>query len=158
MLRDFRKPLVIAAPKIGLKHPRAVSALADFAEGTSFKSVIQSQFGSGPVKKVVLCSGKVAFDIEMRLEKANLSHTVQVIRLEEIAPFPVKQLQDMTAEVSSEVSFVWVQEECMNQGAFQFAKMHVDRMLAARGIAPVSYVGRTSIHSFASGAPSDNKL
>jgi len=69
MLRDFRKPLVIAAPKIGLKHPKAVSSISEFAEGTTFKPVISSKFGLGTTKKVILCTGKVAFDIEARFEK-----------------------------------------------------------------------------------------
>lgn len=73
MLRDFRKPLVIAAPKIGLKHPKAVSQLADFAEGMTFKPIIGNKFGQGPVKKVIFCSGKVAFDIESKFEKTQPS-------------------------------------------------------------------------------------
>lgn len=63
MLRDFRKPLVIAAPKIGLKHPKAVSALSEFAEGTSFQPIIANKFGEGSIQKVIFCSGKVNFDI-----------------------------------------------------------------------------------------------
>jgi 2-oxoglutarate dehydrogenase complex dehydrogenase (E1) component-like enzyme len=64
MHRNFRKPLVIAAPKIGLKHPLAVSKLDEFAPGTSFKPILSRSFGDSKVKKVVFCSGKVAFDIE----------------------------------------------------------------------------------------------
>jgi len=64
MHRNFRKPLVIAAPKIGLKHPLAVSKLDEFATGTSFKPILSRSFGDSKVKKVVFCSGKVAFDIE----------------------------------------------------------------------------------------------
>lgn len=69
MHRDYRKPLVMAAPKIGLKHPKAYSPISDFAEGTKFQPTISNSFGSGPTKKVIFCSGKVAFDIEARLEK-----------------------------------------------------------------------------------------
>lgn len=69
MLRDFRKPLVMAAPKIGLKHPRAVSHISEFKEGTKFQPILSNSFGAGPTKKVIFCSGKVAFDIEIRLEK-----------------------------------------------------------------------------------------
>jgi len=90
MHRNFRKPLVIAAPKIGLKHPLAVSKLDEFANGTSFRPILSKSFGANKVKKVVLCSGKVALDIESRLEKNSLKSGVQVIRVEEIAPFPVQ--------------------------------------------------------------------
>jgi 2-oxoglutarate dehydrogenase complex dehydrogenase (E1) component-like enzyme len=64
MHRNFRKPIVIAAPKIGLKHPLAVSKLDEFANGTSFKPILSRSFGDSKVKRVVFCSGKVAFDIE----------------------------------------------------------------------------------------------
>lgn len=64
MHRDFRKPLVIAAPKQGLKLPAAVSKLAEFGPGTKFRPTIERQFGEGLASKVVLCSGKVSFDIE----------------------------------------------------------------------------------------------
>jgi probable 2-oxoglutarate dehydrogenase E1 component DHKTD1 len=69
MLRNFRKPLVIAAPKIGLKHPKAVSSLNELAPGTSFTPTISREFGdlSSHGSKVILCSGKVAFDIEAKL-------------------------------------------------------------------------------------------
>lgn len=90
MHRNFRKPLVIAAPKIGLKHPKAISKIQEFAEGNSFKHTIASQFGNGKAKKVIFCSGKVAFDIEARLEKTQPKDGILVVRLEEIAPFPIK--------------------------------------------------------------------
>jgi len=64
MLRNFRKPLVLAAPKVGLKHPRAVSTLEDLSVGTSFSPVLVNNFGSSKTEKVVACSGKIFFDIE----------------------------------------------------------------------------------------------
>ena len=65
MLRNFRKPIVIAAPKIGLKHPKAVSAIDEFLPGTAFQPVYLNNFGDqkAPTKKIVFCSGKVYFDI-----------------------------------------------------------------------------------------------
>lgn len=93
MHRNFRKPLIIAAPKIGLKHPQAVSKLEDFAVGTSFKPILTKSFGDSKVSKVVFCSGKVSFDIESRLDKATPKQGVKVIRIEELAPFPVHQVR-----------------------------------------------------------------
>ena len=84
---------MIAAPKIGLKHPLSVSKLDEFANGTSFKPILTRSFGENKAKKVVFCSGKVAFDIEQRLEKNSPKHGVQVVRIEEIAPFPVSQIR-----------------------------------------------------------------
>lgn len=62
MLRNFRKPLIIAAPKVGLKHPMAVSQVEEMAPGTSFKPIIVQ--GGDDASKVVLCSGKIFFDIK----------------------------------------------------------------------------------------------
>jgi len=82
----------------------------------------------------VLCSGKVAFDIEAALEKEGaLNHGVRVVRLEEIAPFPVQDLRAYMGGVSKDTNVVWMQEESLNQGAFQWAKLHVDRLLAEQG-------------------------
>lgn len=66
MLRDYRKPLIVAAPKIGLKHPKAVSDFDDFDTGSKFHPVIVQDYGSPQYgnQKVVLCSGKVAFDLD----------------------------------------------------------------------------------------------
>ena len=63
MLRNYRKPLVLAAPKIGLKHPKAVSKLEDISKGSTFKPIYVNEFGSGESKRVILCSGKIYFDI-----------------------------------------------------------------------------------------------
>lgn len=63
MHRNFRKPLIVAAPKIGLKHPRAVSKLDDMAPGSKFRPIITESYGSGKVSKVIICSGKIGFDI-----------------------------------------------------------------------------------------------
>jgi len=135
MMRNFRKPLIIAAPKIGLKHPKAVSEIADFAPGTKFTPTIAKDYhDSSNIKKLVLCSGKVAFDIEAALQKEGaLSHGVRVVRLEEIAPFPIQDLRAYMGGVSKDTDVVWMQEESLNQGAFQWAKLHVDRLLAEQG-------------------------
>jgi len=65
MLRNFRKPLVIAAPKVGLKHTGAVSDYSEMASGTSFRPIIIDHFGptSKSIEKVIFCSGRIFFDI-----------------------------------------------------------------------------------------------
>ena len=120
MLRNFRKPMVIAAPKIGLKHPLAISDLSEFDLGTSFKPILESSYTNGSLaKKVILCSGKVGFDIQQRLEKSGVTN-VKVVKVEEIAPFPVANLKNtLNHELNSaDTEFFWVQEEPVNQGAF----------------------------------------
>jgi 2-oxoglutarate dehydrogenase complex dehydrogenase (E1) component-like enzyme len=108
MHRNFRKPMVIAAPKIGLKHPLAVSKLEEFANGTTFQPILSKSFGENKVKKVVFCSGKIAFDIESRLEKNSPKSGVKVVRVEEIAPFPVFQIKETLLGVDPAAELVWV--------------------------------------------------
>ena len=92
MLRNFRKPLVIAAPKVGLKHPMSVSGIEDMDVGTSFKPIIVEHFGpQKPAEEVVLCSGKISFDIAAKLSKSD--KPIKVIRVEELAPFPSKLIE-----------------------------------------------------------------
>jgi 2-oxoglutarate dehydrogenase complex dehydrogenase (E1) component-like enzyme len=68
MLRNYRKPLILASPKIGLKHPLAVSKISEFLPGTSFHPIFSNKYGKvNDVKKVVICSGKVFFDIQQKL-------------------------------------------------------------------------------------------
>lgn len=162
MLRNYRKPLVLAAPKIGLKHPLAVSPLRDFLPGTAFKPLYANLFGSGPkTTKVVVCSGKVYFDIKQKLEAAPPTQgQVLVLRLEELAPFPVRLVEEQLAQVSKSADVVYVQEEHMNEGAFQFAKLHVDRLMRKLRFTrsqEMAFVGRQSQHSFATGANINHK-
>ena len=108
----------------------------------------------------MLCSGKVSFDIEGAIEKkGELPHGIRVVRLEEIAPFPVHDLRHWMASLPKDCEVVWVQEESMNQGAFQFAKLHVDRLLEEQRFERdrMAYVGRSSVHSFCTGAGTDYK-
>lgn len=109
MMRSYRKPLVIAAPKIGLKHPKAVSEVADFAPSTHFKPTMARDFGPQDVRRVILCSGKIAFDIEDALsKKEGLGHGVRVVRLEELAPFPVNDLRSAVGSLDKETKVTWV--------------------------------------------------
>ncbi len=87
----------MAAPKIGLKHPKAVSSMKDFAPGTSFQPIYTNTFGQGKhVTKVIFCSGKIYFDIMQKFETNPLpgDQKTLVIRLEELAPFPAKLIEE----------------------------------------------------------------
>lgn len=159
MLRDFRKPMVIAAPKQGLKHAKAVSDIADFSEGNYFHPVLANKFGEGQTRHVIFCSGKVAFDIAAKLEKESIDGSILVVRCEELAPFPIRIIKALLNQegVGNDAKFTWMQEEPVNQGAFQFAKLHLDRMLHERGAPSLGFIGRRAIHSFATGANSCHK-
>lgn len=112
MLRNFRKPLVIASPKIGLKHPLAVSKVEEMLTGTTFNPIYKNEFGQGKINKTILCSGKVYFDIQQALsgeQGKNLKHKVQVIRVEELAPFPIKLIENVLQSTNAKESdIIWV--------------------------------------------------
>lgn len=121
---SFRKPLIIFSPKANLRHPGTYSAMADFTNG-GFKEVIDDTFvaESGKVKTVLFCSGKIYFDLAERQQKDNRKD-VAIIRLEQLYPLPVKQLEELYNKYSKSTWF-WVQEEPLNMGAASFLQMNL---------------------------------
>lgn len=129
-------------------------------QGTQFKPILVNDYGQGPSETVVICSGKVFFDIDAKLKSSSIDHKrVKVIRAEELAPFPVQHIESEIKKVAKDSLVYWVQEESQNQGAFQFAKLHVDRILEQLDFdeMEMGYIGRKSVHSFCTGAGVDYK-
>lgn len=120
MLRDFRKPLMIAAPKIGLKHQMAVSPLQEFEESQSFKPIIVHQYKSATPSdkhRVIFCSGKVSFDLQQLISQASdqLSQNIILVKVEELAPFPSTLIESALQPYAQNIdSFTWIQEEPAN--------------------------------------------
>jgi len=124
LLLPFRIPLVNMSPKANLRHPRAFSPVADFTSG-GFKEVIDDPNISAPakVKRVLLCSGKIYFDLsEKQLSEKRTD--VAIVRLEQLYPLPATQLQALR-ERYKKAEWVWVQEEPKNMGALSFLKLHL---------------------------------
>ena len=126
MHRDFRKPLVVMTPKSLLRHKRCVSNLGDFTKKNSFHRILEDHaYLNGSklielkkdkkIKKVVMCSGKIYFDLIEAREKARNDRVV-FIRIEQIYPFPVKQLGKQLKRYDN--AKFWCQEEPMNIGAW----------------------------------------
>src|SRR5205085_12487232 len=120
----FRKPLVVFTPKANLRHPGSYSKMTELTNG-SFKEVIDDPFVQQPeqVKKVLFCSGKIYFDLAERQQKEN-HRDVAIIRLEQIYPLPMKQLEQLYKKYAKATWF-WVQEEPMNMGAAGFLQMNL---------------------------------
>ncbi|EWY42774.1 MFS transporter [Skermanella stibiiresistens SB22] len=152
--RDFRKPLVIFEPKSLLRHKLAVSKLADFGPGTSFHRILSEPYelvADDQVKRVVLCSGKVYYDLLQERETRGIKD-VAIVRLEQLYPFPRTSL---TRELSryKNADVVWCQEEPRNMGAWSFIDRRLeDCMVAAqiKGTRPL-YAGRVEAASPATG-------
>ncbi len=125
MKRDFRKPLVILTPKSLLRHPKAVSRVDDLAGGR-FELVIDDPAVTdhGPVSRVLLCSGKVYYDLVAHREQAGgvLAADVAIVRLEQLYPLPTDDLRAVLDRYGAETELVWVQEEPRTMGAFRFLK------------------------------------
>ncbi|WP_417585225.1 2-oxoglutarate dehydrogenase E1 component [Nitrincola sp.] len=129
MTRPLRKPLVIMSPKSLLRHKQAVSSLEDLADG-SFQPVIPEvdKLDAKKVKRLVMCSGKVYYDLYNRraeLEKQD----VAIVRIEQLYPFPEVPLANAIADYTNLESVVWCQEEPMNQGAWYCSQHHMRHVL-----------------------------
>ena len=120
----FRKPLIVFTPKANLRHPGSYSKMSAFLEG-GFKEVIDDTFvqSGEEVKKVLFCTGKIYFDLAERQQKENRKD-VAIIRLEQIYPLPMKQLEELYRKYNKATWF-WVQEEPMNMGAAGFLQMNL---------------------------------
>lgn len=119
----FRKPLINFSPKANLRHPGSYSPMNDFTLG-GFKEVIDDQFADvATVKKVLFCSGKIYFDLAERQQKENRKD-VAIVRLEQLYPLPLNQLEALNNKYSKATWF-WVQEEPLNMGAASYLLMNL---------------------------------
>jgi 2-oxoglutarate dehydrogenase E1 component len=151
--RNFRKPLILMTPKSLLRHKLCVSKLAEFGPGTSFHRVLWDDAApaDGAVQRIVLCSGKVYFDLFEERQKRGLKD-VTILRLEQLHPFPAKALVKELARFP-DVEVVWCQEEPKNMGAWSFVAPEIEAVLAAAGRSHgrPRYVGRPAAASPATG-------
>ena len=128
-IRPLRKPLVVMSPKSLLRHKKAISTLEELADG-EFKLVIPEVEAVKPkdVTRVVLCSGKVYYDLIDRRESEGLSH-VAIVRIEQLYPFPEDDMYSVLSPYSNLKEVFWCQEEPMNQGAWYSSQHHMRRVV-----------------------------
>jgi 2-oxoglutarate dehydrogenase E1 component len=154
MRRTFRKPLIVMTPKSLLRHKSCVSALADMGPGTAFHRVLYENKPAGPaksVRRVVLCSGKVFYDLEEARNAAG-ARDVAIVRLEQIAPFPDEALGEELVK-HPKADIVWCQEEPRNMGAWTYVDPRIEELLGrlGHGAKRPRYVGRPESASTATG-------
>ena len=116
--RDFRKPLVVATPKSLLRHPKAVSSVADFTEKAFEEILDDSNVTARSVKRVVLCSGKIYYDL-LEKQEADKRKDIALVRVEQLFPIAYDKLEALRKKYAK-AEFVWVQEENENMGAWPF--------------------------------------
>ncbi|WP_345948525.1 2-oxoglutarate dehydrogenase E1 component [Mucilaginibacter sp. PAMB04274] len=118
--RDFRKPLVIFSPKSLLRHPACVSKIEEFTQG-KFQELIDDSFTTDAkkVKRVLFCSGKIYYEL-LDKQQADKRDDVAIVRVEQLYPTPVLEMEAVKAKYSNAKEFFWVQEEPENMGAWPY--------------------------------------
>jgi 2-oxoglutarate dehydrogenase E1 component len=152
--RDFRKPLVIMTPKSLLRHKKCVSPLSDFNTTSQFQRVIgetEKLVAAAKVQRVVLCSGKVYYDLLQAREDAGIKD-VAILRVEQLYPWPKETLQEELKKYKN-ADVVWCQEEPANMGSWTFVDRRIEFALDGidiKATRPV-YAGRMPAASPATG-------
>lgn len=159
--RDFRKPLIVMTPKSLLRHKRCVSSIEDFGPGSSFHRVLLDRpagEADAGVERVILCSGKVYYDLLEAREERGLDEKVAILRLEQLAPFPERSVTDELARFPEGARYVWCQEEPRNMGAWFYAAPRIENIMESqdkvrtKGQPYLRYAGRKPSASPATGS------
>ena len=155
-LADSPRPLVLFTPKSLLRNPLAASSLRDLAEG-HFRPVLadtlERELDTGErdqVRRLILCSGKVAVDLIGAAQKQTaMAQVVAVARVEQLYPFPEREIERLFTSYRNVREIVWLQEEPRNMGAWSYVESHLREMLPAS--ATLRYIGRPERASVAEG-------
>ena len=162
MHRAFRKPLIIMTPKALLRHKRCISDISEFTSKSTFHRVLEddsytkssnliSLDKDKKIKKVVMCSGKIYYDL-IEAREISKNKSVVIVRLEQLYPFPAKTLASILKRYKN-ANFLWCQEEPKNMGAWNTVRNYIDRTLEMSNFKDihVKYVGRQASSSTATG-------
>ena len=149
-LRSWRKPLVVMTPKSLLRNPKAVSSLDECAEGF-FQRILPDTSGqkSEDIKRVLLCSGKIYYELEAQRETSKRTD-IAIIRLEQLYPLRPKTLEDALKSYRAGTPVIWVQEEPVNMGAWPFLRVLFGEKLSGRF--PLSSITRPASATPATGS------
>jgi 2-oxoglutarate dehydrogenase E1 component len=148
----FRKPLIVFTPKSLLRHPLCVSSLSDLTEG-SFREVLTEELDSNAVATVLMCSGKVYYDLCEYRDKEH-RNDVAIIRVEQLYPLRTDLMSAALARYSGADTWRWVQEEPANMGAWSFLASDLELLLGRK----VAYIGRPPAAAPATGSHRQHKI
>lgn len=154
VLRPIRKPLIVMSPKSLLRHKLATSTLDELATGT-FQTVIDEidQIDKSQVKRLVLCGGKVFYDILEKRRELEITD-VAIVRIEQLYPYPASVISAILETYPNLEHVVWAQEEPKNQGAWLFLIPQLYAQIMARGQQiTIGYAGREASAAPACGSP-----
>ncbi|MES2782085.1 MAG: 2-oxoglutarate dehydrogenase E1 component [Pseudomonadota bacterium] len=154
MARPFRKPLVVMTPKSLLRHKLAVSKAEDFQGESHFMRILSDTNAPADtdIKRLVLCSGKVAYDL-MEARDASGDKTTSIVRIEQLYPFPTEPLIVRLKRMTNLEELVWAQEEPRNAGSWTFVDPYLEECLAEANVGPARarYAGRRAAAATATG-------
>jgi 2-oxoglutarate dehydrogenase E1 component len=150
-IRPMRRPLVIMSPKWILRHKLATSSLEDLAKGHFSNVIDDGSVDAAAVKRIILCSGKVYYHLLEERDERGIKD-IAIVRLEQLYPFPDKELDVVLAAYPKLESVVWCQEEPMNQGAWYSSQHHMRNAMQRHDSSlQLSYAGRIGSAAPASG-------
>ena len=152
MKRDFRKPLIVMSPKSLLRHPAAVSTLEDFGPGTAFQEIIEDAELKKGAKRLILCSGKVYYDL-LNYRTENKIKDTAIVRIEQLYPLHSDKLAEIAA-AHPKARLIWCQEESQNMGAWTHLAPSLEAIFGRKA----TYTGRDAAASPAVGALALHKL
>ncbi len=152
MKRDFRKPLIVMSPKSLLRHPSATSRIDDFTTG-SFQEVIDDPQAPKKPARLLLCSGKVYYDLVEYREKTKVTDAA-IVRVEQLYPLHRNRLAELFDQYGRDARLVWVQEEPQNMGAWSYIAPQLEEIFGRKA----QYAGRDAASSPAVGALALHKL
>lgn len=118
--QEFRKPLIVFTPKKLLRYPKAVSTLEEMSSGSFREVITDDSVTAKQVDTVVLCSGKVYYDILEQKEKRETGNNMAVVRIEQLYPLPEKRIREVIAGYGKNTKLIWAQEEPENMGAWSY--------------------------------------
>ena len=161
--RKFRKPLIIFTPKSLLRHKKCVSEIEDFMKDNSFHRILPDHAEDpkykliklekdNKIKRVVLCSGKIYFDLLEERQKVK-DNRIQIIRIEQLYPFPAKTLAKQIKRFVNAEQYIWCQEEPKNMGCWNTVERYINRTLDYINAKTknIKYIGRNPSASTATG-------
>lgn len=150
MIREYRKPLVVFSPKIGLRSQYYISNIQDFSLENSFKPIIVNHFSEyNSSHNMLFCTGQIFMEVlkacESYSKKYNKKANLVLIRIEELAPFPENVINQALGKfkIDANTKVAWIQEESMNMGAFSYVQPQLNRIFKKyNDKITLEYIGR----------------
>lgn len=150
--RNYRKPLILMSPKKLLRAKGVRSNIQDFMEPNTFETVIDDTTNNkSNLKKILVCSGQIYFDLVDKRNELGLNNDVAIIRLERLGPFPYNKFEEVISQYNNKPPVVFVQEEHLNFGAWTYIQPRMNLILGEQGFAQADVVARHIAASPATG-------